>query len=588
MTLLSPEMKWILSYMGRYKLMTTVTIVGSVIEIILFSLPTIYVIKIVDLFLNQSPLTLIIPWLIIMFGTTIIQVVTFYTIASVNEILAHRVTTDMTADLFNTLHSRPLYYHDQKRIGDFMARATGDTRMINIGLSPAFRVIFQIISGIIFISFVLLTINIEMTLILILSSPIYIYSILRYGKTLEPMSKEVQDIFGELSIHTAESLTGIRELKSYTSEPLVEEQFNNNSLLHASKVRRVGRIAAIYYPDLIMAATLGLTTIWGVWNIVQGNLNLTGLIAFVGLISFIIYISGRLQWVAESLAKANAAARRVREMLFEDITPFPEGSIEFTGKDTTLVFNDVSFSYGQNREKALDKISMTIHHGESVAIVGGPGSGKSTFIKLILRLYDPVKGNILLGGIPLSEYTDRSIRRHISSLEQEIFLFSNTVEENIAFGKPQVSREEIIDTAKIACAHDFIEDLEEGYATQIGERGVRLSGGQKQRIAIARALIMDPSILIMDDASAALDAETEAQIQLAIRNVLRTRTSIIITHRLSIISDVDRVLVFDKGKIVADGSHDELIRVSPIYRRLYERNYELPPLETESTVVQAI
>jgi ATP-binding cassette subfamily B protein len=513
---------------------------------------------------------------------SIVQAITFYIIATTNEILAHRVTTDMTADLFTSLQKRPLQYHDQIRIGDVMARSTGDTRIINIGLSPAFRIFGQIITAIVFSSVILFTINVELTLILFLSAPLYGYFLYRFGKTLEPMSKEVQEVFGELSVHTAETMQGIRELKSYNAERYACEEFNSFTTNHSDKMRRVGVTAAWYYPGLLQVVVLGLTTVLGIYFVTQGRISIPELVAYIGLISTINWIGRNLHWSAEYVAKTNAATKRVRDMIIEESIEPDSGTSVFTGDNTIIELQNVSFRFQSDRDWALEGVTLTINHGDTVAIVGGPGSGKSTFNKLLLRLYEPTSGEIRVGGKKLSEYTNKSLRDQISVIEQDVFLFSDTVRSNIAFGKPQVVETEVNHAAKLAAADEFIDLFEDGYETQIGERGVRLSGGQKQRIAIARALVMDPAILIMDDASSALDAETEEKIQNAIRNVLKTRTSIVTTHRLAVIAEANKVLVFDKGKIVAEGTHDYLIRSSLYYRRLFENHYELPPLIVKS------
>ncbi len=572
------ELLWLWNYMRQHPLMTFITIVGSVIEIILFSLPAIYTAVIVDLFLRSAPFSEIIFWLALMLFTALLDSLVFFIVASINEILAHRMTTDMTADLFETLQNRPLYYHDTLQIGDVMARATGDTRIINIGLSPAFRVFWQVIVAIITFLIVLFSINYQLTLVFLFFAPIYIITLFKYGATLAPLSQKVQEAFGDLSILTAESIKVVRELKSNNAERTFFDKFTHYANLHAFNVSFLERRAAYYLPGFLMALILAVTTFIGIIFMMQGSLTLSELVAFTGLITILLSISTRLKTITESIAKTIAASKRIMEMLYDDITPELTGTKDFTGEETTITFHDVSFSYNNHRERAIDNVSVTINHGETVAIIGGPGSGKTTFNKLILKLYHPTSGKITIGGKNIETYSQDSIRKKISSIEQDIFLFYDTVAANISFGNPSATKEEIIEAAKLAEAHDFISELEQGYDTEIGERGVRLSGGQKQRIAIARALVMNPAILIMDDASSALDAETEYKIQQAIRTILKTRTSIITTHRLSIISEVDRVLLFDKGKIIADGPHDVLLRSSPEYRKLFEVYFEIPQL----------
>ncbi len=582
MKLMNEDLSWIWKYLKKYPLMTYTTIFGSMIEIILFSMPSLFVAKIVDLYLKEAESSEIYSWLGLMLIIALIQVLVFYFIATVNEFLAHRVTTDMTADLFETLQNRPMHYHDQKKIGDIMARATGDTRVINIGLSPAIRVLGQVFTAFIFAVAVLLMVNIQLSLILIFSFPIFIYSFVRYGKNLEPKSLLVQERFGELNIYTSESFTNVRDIKSYNIENQTINSFTKLSKSHASQIRHFGVSAAYYYPGLVIAIVLASTSIFGVAFLINGNLEIAEFILFVGLISHLGWLSQNLQFVSEFAARTGASAMRLRTVIDEDVANLQYGNSEFDPSDTKIEFQNVSFSYNKNSHKALDDVSVTINSGETVAIVGGPGSGKSTFIKLILRLYNPDNGFIRVGEELITGYSNESLREQIAVIEQEIFLFSNSIKWNVEFGREGVNIEEVYEVAKLAHAHDFIEDLPEKYETQIGEKGVRLSGGQKQRVAIARALLMNPSILIMDDASSALDSETEYKIQQAIRNVLKTRTSLIITHRLSLIAEANNVLVFHKGQIVAYGPHKVLIRTSEEYRSIFKDHYELPMLELQN------
>ncbi len=262
---------------------------------------------------------------------------------------------------------------------------------------------------------------------------------------------------------------------------------------------------------------------------------------------------------------------------------FYEGSNFLDEIPATLEFKNVSFHYDNSEQNVLEEVSFLIRENETFAIVGGPGSGKTTLTKLIQRLYLPTNGEILVGGHPITQFTNESLRKTISTVEQDIFLFNDSITENIRFGNPNASEDDVIDAAKYAEAHEFIKEMPDKYYTLIGERGVRLSGGQAQRISIARALLMNPKILIMDDAAAALDAKTEIKIQKAITEILKTRTTIITTHRLAIISRADVVIILDKGKIVGIGSHEKLIRTNMFYRRLFEQHFELPPLDPDVT-----
>jgi ATP-binding cassette subfamily B protein len=383
-------LRWIWQYMMKYKLLTVLTIFGSIIEIILYSTPVVFIGIIIDLFLTQASSDTIITYLSYLFGLVIFQALFFYFVATINEILAHRVTTDMTADLFSVLQSRPVEYHDRVAIGDIMSRATSDTRVINIGLSPAIRLIMQIFTLMVYSISIMIFLNYRLALILVITGPLYLYSIYRYAKKLLPVSAEIRERFGDLTIEVAESIRGIREIKSFVAEPYIIDRFDRSSLIHSEKVKEMGYKSAVYIPHLIIATSLGLTTSFGIILMLNGELSLPELVVFVGLISLIQWMSRNLQWIAEYSARTVASSRRLQEMIFEQIDFLEFGDQDYSGEDTTIEFSNVSFRYDEDREWALKDINITIKHNETIAIVGGPGSGKSTFSKLILRLYDPV------------------------------------------------------------------------------------------------------------------------------------------------------------------------------------------------------
>ena len=576
------SVRWIIGYLNRYPQMFYGTIVLSMIEILLFASPTLFISKIIELLMDNAQATEIILWIGYMTGVIVIQAFVFYVVATLNEIHAHRVTTDMTSDLFTTLQERPLYYHDGMRIGDVMARATGDTRMVNIGLSPAVRFFIQIVTLFISSLGVFFTVNWKMSLPLLLSFPLYGYLVVRYGKKLGPESTAIRSSFGELTALTHEAFLGISEVKSYVYEEQIIEKFSKRSEENALHVRKFGVLSAVYPPQLLMALNLGVTAVLGIILMNAGELTFPQLVIFVGLITILQFMGRRIKSITTMLMRMIASAERLQEVLEDNIVPLHYGTKVFHDVEKVIEFRDVSFRYSEDRPWTLRNVSLRIEAGETVAIVGGPGSGKSTFTKLLLRLYDPVEGSVLLDDLTISDYENFGLRSRMASIEQDVFLFSDTIRGNIAFGKSNASDEEIRRVAKLARADQFIKEFTDGYETIVGERGVTLSGGQKQRIAIARALLMDPAVLIMDDASSALDSETEYEIQQAIKQLLRTRTSVIITHRLSIIAEADKVVVFEEGGIVAVGRHQDLLRNSIQYRRLFESLYELPPLEMKT------
>ena len=300
----------------------------------------------------------------------------------------------------------------------------------------------------------------------------------------------------------------------------------------------------------------------------------------MGLLLLARAISNELHWTSWMTITMIAASKRVYDIIHSpDPGAFEDGVIAYDGNPASVEFKNVFFRYDPNEPYILKNISFRIEENQTAVIVGTPGSGKTTLTKLVQRLYLPTDGTIYVGDHDIRQYTNESLRKHIATVEQDIFLFNDTILENIRFGRPDATREEVIEVAKLAQAHDFIMELPQKYDNLVGEGGIKLSGGQAQRIAIARALLMDPTILIMDDGASALDTKTELRIQKAIEQVLKTRTTILTTHRLSIIAKADVILIFDGGKLVGEGDHTTLIRSNPFYRRLFEKHYELPPME---------
>ncbi|TFG18057.1 MAG: ABC transporter ATP-binding protein [Promethearchaeota archaeon] len=580
---------WLVKYHLNHPFMTFYTYIMAIIELILFTYPIRITAKIISGVIEGGGITADIKTdLLFLLGLAGIQVVVFFSVSFINEVLAHRITTDMTQEFFESLQYRSLTYHDKQNVGNLMAMATGDTRTINIALSPATR--FQITVLTIWVLNLINAFKVHWSLGVIGIVIVILFYILtlRYAKKLAPLANTTRERFSGVSQVTDSSLEGIREIKGFRSELWAKRRFikTNNALLE-SEIRE-GKKSAWFYPQLLVtlyaAILIGLSLFFASQdNPALPSVTLENVMVISGFVLMMIGHSEELDWAMSFIVRAKASADRLFEIIYaEDKGEFLEGSNFLDEIPATLEFKNVSFHYDNSEQNVLEEVSFLIRENETFAIVGGPGSGKTTLTKLIQRLYLPTIGEILVGGHPITQFTNESLRKTISTVEQDIFLFNDSIMENIRFGKPCASENEVIDAAKYAEAHEFIEEMPDKYNTLIGERGVRLSGGQAQRISIARALLMNPKILIMDDAAAALDAKTEIKIQKAITEILKTRTTIITTHRLAIISRADVVIILDKGKIVGIGSHEKLIRTNMFYRRLFEQHFELPPLEPEA------
>lgn len=525
---------------------------------------------------------LILPALYIVI-TGVVITICDYLQSYLNEVIAHKVTKNVTEEFYDDMLEKSQEFHDRVKIGDIMARATYDTRQMNIFISPGLKFLFEAFFAVIFSVSLMIWISPRLTLLLVGALPFYIITIWHYNKRLRPISRAQMEQNSLLNAHLQESITGIRVVRAFVKEHDEINKFD----VETEKLRDInttrGKISAQYYAIVITILITALSFLWGSYEVSRGNLSLGDLVTYVMLMMTLMMPTWQFGWAITQFQIGMAAANRIYEMKDrEEYVPEPLEPIFWTKKQGNVKFDNVSFSYNgeSSRRKALKNINFVVDKGANVAIIGNPGSGKSTLIKLLMRLYDPTDGAIYIDSINIKDMELDNLRDNMGVIEQEVFLFSKTIRENIAYGKPDTTQEKIEEVAKLAQAHDFIMEFDDGYETIVGERGHTLSGGQKQRVAIARALLVDPTILILDDASSAIDAETERKIQTAIANVLKNRTTFIITHRLATIKNADIIIVLRNGMLMDCGSHNELLLRNLDYRRLFERFSELPPMKT--------
>ncbi len=571
---------WFFGHMSRYKNWFFLVALLALIEPILYMVPLFLSADIVQILFDGGGWPSVKGKLYFLIPVAFLQALVFFMTKFLNEVLAHRITTDITYDLYATLQNRSLAFHDQIDIGEIMARATNDTRAINIGLSPGFTDLISTLSVWSVTAYVLLSVHWALVLSLIIIFSLFVTSSVRYGVSLVPLSTRVLEVFSELSNVTQSSLSGIREIKAFVAEATVRKKFESLAEVHAIVKEQEGKSGAWFYPSIVVLAYTSIVVGGSLVFAALGMIQIGTVVLLLGSLRLVSALSEDQDWIAFALVMAMAATNRVYRFLSKaELVMIPNGFVEFTGETASIEFRDVVFRYRSDLHSALDHVSFMVNDNETIAIVGGPGSGKSTIAKLIQRLYLPESGVIILSGQPIDKYSNESLRARIATVEQDVFLFNDSILENIRFGKPRASLEEVIEVAKLAQAHEFIISFPDGYDTLVGENGVKLSGGQAQRIAIARALLIDPAILIMDDGASALDAKTELEIQKAISTILKTRTTVITTHRLAIIAQSDKIIILEKGKIVGIGSHEELIRQNMYYRRLFSSHYDLPPLQ---------
>jgi ATP-binding cassette subfamily B protein len=490
------------------------------------------------------------------------------------ETLANRLERDSRHELYISLLGKSQTFHDQQRVGDIMARATDDVRQLNFTISPGVIFIFDMVMGFAVPCFFLgiLSWNALGSLVL-LRVPfafllVYIISVRLYIRRLDPVIQEQRVQHGVMNAGLEESLSGIEIVKVAAQEVFERIKFGRNAKKYRDLFVEQGRLEAGYLPMLLFGIAFGLMFL-DVVNLKLSVPDIIGAMGLMGVLRFPVFIS---LFSLSILQMGRASARRILELMDQesDIDENKDGhSATVQGN---IVFDNVSFSFGE--QKILEDISFEVKAGDTVAIVGQTGTGKSTLTSLVGRTYDVTKGRVLIDGVDVREWNLDSLRSQISKIEQDVFLFSRTVGENIAFGTPDATQEMIEQAAKEAQAHEFIIGFNEGYDTKVGERGVTLSGGQRQRLALARAFLTNPRILIMDDSTSAIDSATEDKIQQAMRRVQEGRTTLLITHRLSQIRWADCILVLENGRVVATGKHEDLLKSSSHYRRIFAR-YEM-------------
>jgi len=502
----------------------------------------------------------------------VIRALFAFTQGYMSERVSQSVAFDFRNELYAKIQRLSFSYHDRNQTGQLMIRATDDVEKVRMFIGQGLLMTTQSLVLLVAALLILLLTNFRLMLVILPVLPLAFIIFILFGRITQPMFMQVQQKLSALNTVLQENLAGIKVVKAFVREPEQQARFDQAAEVLMQQQIQVSRAFSFLFPVIFLIANLGQSAVYyfGGVQIIGGTLTLGEWQKFSLYLAFVFFPLGQLGFIINQMSQASASAQRIFEIMDtqSEVADKP-GAVTLPPVQGRVAFEDVTFRYFGGGDPVLRNVSFSAAPGQTVALLGATGSGKSTIINLIPRFYDVTSGRVTVDGQDVREVTLDSLRGQIGIVLQDTTLFTGTIRDNIAFGRPNASMDEVIAAAKAAAAHDFIVEFVQGYETPVGERGATLSGGQKQRIAIARALLMDPRILILDDSTSSVDAVTEYTIQQALTRLMQGRTSFVIAQRISTVRNADQILVLDRGRIVAQGIHENLMEESAIYAEIY-------------------
>ncbi|MEY8416404.1 ABC transporter ATP-binding protein [Tissierella praeacuta] len=533
--------------------------------------------KMINEIIPEGRMDLLVRWTIVMIFLFILRYASNYFVLYWGHILGVKIEHDMRRDIFSHLQSLPFSYYDNTKTGHIMSRIVNDlrdiTELAHHGPEDLFISLVMLLGSFI----VLIRIEWRLTLILFTFIPIAIWFIMSKRNRMSNSFREVRKKIANVNSQLENSISGIRVAKSFTNEEYEIEKFNEGNLKFSNARKGSYKVMAEFLAGIgVMSSILNLLVIsLGGYFVYRGIINFGDLFSFTLYVNFFMQPIRRLSEFSQQLQDGMTGFERFVEIMnIESDIIDKENAIELDEVKGNIKFNNVSFSYNNGKNTVLSNLNLSIEAGKTVALVGPSGAGKTTLCHLIPRFYEIEEGEILIDNIDIRDIKIKSLRKKIGLVQQEVFLFTGTIRDNIIYGNPEANDDEIIEAAKKARIHDFILSLPDGYNTYIGEKGVKLSGGQKQRISIARLFLKNPPILILDEATSALDNETEIMIQKSLEDLSKGRTTLVIAHRLSTIKNADEILVLTSDGIAESGNHEELLKEDNLYAKLYKSQFK--------------